>query len=291
VAIGEHCSKPYPCPFTARCWPELPPHHISTLYAMRDRALDLDEQGYRTIFDLPEDIVLGGAADRQRRAVQTGRLIVDPGLADALADIAPPVAFLDFETVGLAIPVWNGGHPYDQVPAQFSCHVADAAGHVTHHAWLAEGPEDPRPALAERLVAACAGARTVVAYHAPFERQCIAQLAEAVPALAGPLGSIADRLVDLLPVVRNHVYHPGFGGSFSLKRVLPALVPSASYDGLAIAGGQAASLELARLLLHGNGIAPADRAEMRRALLEYCHLDTWGLVELLAHLRLLARPA
>src|ERR1700675_106833 len=49
VATGEHCSKPYPCPFVARCWPELPPHHISTLYAMAHRALELDEQRYRTI--------------------------------------------------------------------------------------------------------------------------------------------------------------------------------------------------------------------------------------------------
>jgi predicted RecB family nuclease len=174
---------------------------------------------------------------------------------------------------------------------QFSCHVADGAGHVTHHAWLAEGPADPRPALAERLVTACAGARTIVAYHAPFERQCIAQLALTVPSLAAPLASIAERLVDLLPIIRNHVYHPDFGGSFSLKRVLPALVPEARYDGLAIAGGQAASLELARLLFRGDEIAPAEKAEMRRALLEYCHLDTRGLVELLARLRLLANPA
>jgi hypothetical protein len=69
------------------------------------------------------------------------------------------------------------------------------------------------------------GARTIVAYHAPFERQCIVQLAEAVPSLAAPLGSIAERLVDLLPIIRNHVYHPDFGGSFSLKRVLPPWCP------------------------------------------------------------------
>src|SRR4029450_9219621 len=183
VPTGEHCSKPYPCPLAARCWPELPPHHISTLYAMRQRALELDEQGYRTIFDLTEDVPLGAAADRQRRAVQTGQGIVDPGLADALAGIVPPVAFLDFETVGLAIPVWHGCHPYDQVPVQYSCHGEGADGHVTHHAWLAEGPADPRPALAEHLVTACADARTIVAYHAPFRRPGIAELASAVPPL------------------------------------------------------------------------------------------------------------
>ena len=59
VATGPHCSAPYECPFTARCWPVLPPHHVSTLYAMQRRLLELDEQGYRTIFDLPEDLPSG----------------------------------------------------------------------------------------------------------------------------------------------------------------------------------------------------------------------------------------
>src|SRR6266849_5289679 len=140
VATGPHCSTPYECPFTERCWPVLPAHHVSTLYAMRRRALELDELGYRTIFDLPEDFPLGAAADRQRRAVQAGHLIVEPTLAAALARFAPPVAFLDFETVGLAIPVWDGCHPYDAVPVQFSAYVPDEGGALRPHAWLADGP-------------------------------------------------------------------------------------------------------------------------------------------------------
>jgi hypothetical protein len=52
VPVGPHCTTPYECPFMARCWPLLPPRHVSTLYAMRRRALELDEQGYRTIHDL-----------------------------------------------------------------------------------------------------------------------------------------------------------------------------------------------------------------------------------------------
>src|SRR5436309_4802456 len=193
VPIGPHCTTPYECPFMARCWSTLPPHHVSTLYAMRRRALELDEQGYRTIYDLPEDVPLGPIADRQRRAVQEGRMIVEPTLARALDVFVPPIAFLDFETVGLAIPVWNGCHPYDSVPVQFSCHVRDAEGRVIHHEWLADGPEDPRPALAERLIRACEGAQTVVAYNAGFERGRIEQMAEALPALVGPLQGIVER--------------------------------------------------------------------------------------------------
>jgi predicted RecB family nuclease len=284
VAIGPHCTSPYECPFMARCWRTLPPHHVSTLYAMRRRALELDEQGYRTIHDLPEDVPLGPIQNRQRRAVQEGRIVVEPTLARALDVFVPPLAFLDFEAVGLAVPVWEGCHPYDAVPVQFSCHVQEADGSVTHHEWLAEGPEDPRPRLAERLVAACESARTVVAYNAGFERRCLEQMAEALPALATPLRSIAARLVDLLPVVRQHVYHPDFGGSFGLKSVGPALVPDVRYDGLAIADGGTASLELERLLFQGDGLAPEARERLRSDLLRYCRQDTWALVRLLDRL-------
>ncbi len=288
VPIGPHCTSPYECPFMARCWPSLPPHHVSTLYAMRRRALELDEQGYRTIHDLPEDVPLGAIADRQRRAVQEGRIIVEPTLGRALEAFVPPIAFLDFETVGLAVPVWEGCHPYDAVPVQFSCHVQEVDGRVTHHEWLAGGSEEPRPPLAERLIEACDGARTVVAYNAGFERQRIEEMAEALPALAAPLRSIGARLVDLLPVVRNHVYHPKFGGSFGLKRVLPALVPELRYDELVIADGGTASLELERLLFIGDGLAPAATDQLRGNLLRYCERDTWGLVKILACLRRLA---
>ncbi|PWB80644.1 MAG: hypothetical protein C3F08_03910 [Candidatus Methylomirabilota bacterium] len=285
VPIGSHCATPYECPFMARCWPTLPPHHVSTLYAMKHLTVDLEAQGYRTIYDLSEDVPLGRIANRQRRAVQEGRTVVEPTLARALDAFVHPIAFLDFETVGLAIPVWTGCHPYDAVPVQFSCHAQEADGRVTHHEWLAEGPGDPRPVLAARLIRACETARTIVAYNAGFERRCIEQMAEALPNFAEPLRSIVDRLVDLLAVVRNHVYHPEFGGSFGLKIVLPALVPELSYDSLTIADGVVASLELERLLFNHDGLETAEKERLRSDLLRYCHHDTWGLVKLLERLR------
>jgi Domain of unknown function(DUF2779) len=138
-------------------------------------------------------------------------------------------------------------------------------------------------------VLACESARTVVAYNAGFERQCIEQMAEAVPALAARLLSIVARLTDLLPVVRNHVYHPDFGGSFSLKRILPALVPGFSYEGLAIKEGGMASLELERLLFQGAELTEGAKVQLRTDLLRYCCQDTLGPVRLLARLREAAR--
>jgi predicted RecB family nuclease len=252
IAIGEHCTKPYDCPFIPRCWPERPGHHVSSLYRIdRKRSVELEANGYATIYDLPTDLELSVIHARQVRAVQTGRMVVEPSLAGALAPFVSPMAFLDFETVSLAIPRWPGCRPWQQVPVQFSVHLEEPGKALAHRQWIADGPDDPRPALAAALVEACAGARKVVAYYASFERECIKQLREAAPQLGKELERIERRLVDLLPTIRNHVYHPDFAGGFSIKKTLPALVPGLSYADLKVKDGEVATVELQRLMFEG----------------------------------------
>jgi predicted RecB family nuclease len=290
VAIGPHCSEPYDCPFAARCWPVLPEHHVSTLYYLRKRAAEFEAMGFNTIHDLPEGLKLNAQAERQRRAVQAGRMQVEGDLAAALAGFEPPLAFLDFETVQFAIPIWNGCHPYDQVAAQFSCHRERPEGGLEHAAWAPSAPGDPRAEIARRVVEACQGARSVVAYNASFEKGCLEALAQAVPAHARGLRDIVARLQDPLPVVRNHVYHPDFCGSFSLKAVLPALVPDLGYGDLEIAEGETASRELMRIVTGEPALPAAECTHLREALLRYCERDTLAMVRLLGRLRELARP-
>jgi hypothetical protein len=291
VEIGPHCTKPYPCPFLQRCWKPFPPGHVSHLTRLSGRAVgELLADGILTVHDLTAGHLdaFPGIARRQAESLRTGRTVVEPGLAEALAAIREPVAFLDFETVMPAIPAWPGCHPYDQVPVQMSCHVAGAGGALQHFAFLAEGPGDPRPGVAAEVARACEGARTVVAYNAPFERGCLERLAAAVPPLRGALEAAAGRLVDLLPIVRDHVYHPAFGGSFGMKRVLPALVPDLGYADLEIAEGGAASATLEALLLHGEARGERERLRLREQLLAYCERDTLGMVRLRERLAALA---
>src|SRR5213078_4965421 len=125
------------------------------------------------------------------------------------------------------------------------------------------------------------GARRVVAYHAPFERECIKRLREGVPHLAKELKRIEKRLVDLLPLIRRHVYHPDFGGAFSIKRTLPALVPGLSYSDLKVQDGEVATVELQRLMLEGANTRAVERVALREDLLRYCERDTWAMVKLL----------
>jgi len=124
-----------------------------------------------------------------------------------------------------------------------------------------------------------------VAYHASFERECIKRLREAAPHLDKDLERIEKRLVDLLPVIRRHVYHPDFEGGFSIKKTLPALVPGLSYADLEVRDGEVATVGLQRLMLEGDRTPPAERAALREALLAYCKRDTWAMVKLLEQLR------
>jgi len=283
VEPGDHCRDPYECPFIERCCEAPPDHDVSTLYKIsRERAEALRAEGYATVHDLPEELELTAIADRQRRAVQSGSVVVEPGLGEALAELEGRLGFLDFETLALPIPVWPGCRPFQHVPVQLSCHVEGERGH-THHEWIADGPGDPREPLARALIDATRDATTLVAWNASFERDRIHELAATLPHLADGLEAVAARIRDLLPIVRQHVYHPDFRGSFSLKNVLPALVPELRHGALEIQEGETASAELERLMFEE--VPDAERAELRRALGAYCGLDTWGLVKILERLR------
>lgn len=287
VATGPHCTTPYECPFLDRCWPALPEHHVSNLYGIRQKATAaLIEKGYPTIADLPDDYLAYGPRSRQIRSVKSMDVIAEPGLREVLDSLTPPIAFLDFETIAPAIPVWPGCHPFDQVPVQFSCHLLGATG-LDHFEWIADGPRDPREPFAIALIAACSGAQTILAYNAPFERRCVSNLIGAVPHLAPELERLSGRIRDLLPIVRDHVYHPDFLGSFSIKSVLPALVPEMSYNDLEIQGGDVAAAELETILLNASACSN-DEASIRKALLRYCDRDTLAMVRVYERLKDLA---
>ena len=108
-----------------------------------------------------------------------------------------------------------------------------------------------------------------------------------MPEFSGRIKEIQRRLWDLLPVVRNHVYHPAFAGSYSLKSVLPALVPEMTYAGMPVANGQDAGLAW-ESLVHG-GLDQFEREKTQTALLDYCGQDTLAMVKLLGKLKMVSK--
>src|SRR5213596_3126218 len=252
VAIGLHCHEPYECPFMARCWPQDRDHIMNLSGVGPKKGCAFLLTGVHRITDLPAQQKLNVTQKRQIRAMRENRLIVEPGLKQALEAFHGRIGFLDFETIQRAVPVWPGMGPWDQEPAQFSYHEFDyTRAHLTpededrgHVEFLAEGPNDGRPLLAERMVAATRNAERVVSFSA-FEKTRIRGLQESVPDLRNELIELEHKLIDLLPVLREHVYHPGFQGSFSLKVVLPTLVTELTYEDLVIVDGLVASVEIA----------------------------------------------
>jgi hypothetical protein len=194
-----------------------------------------------------------------------------------------PLCYLDFETCRFAVPQYDGSWPYQQVPFQYSAYVQDkAGGKLTHHEFLAEPGEDPRQAFLESLVGMVPKGACIVAYNAPFEIGRLKELAEFSSKHKARLNTMIDSFVDLmLPFKQRHVYFWQVKGSYSLKEVLPALVPGMSYDGMEISDGGMAE-QAYRDMCSTDDVK--ERTRIRKALLEYCKQDTWGMVEIVRKL-------
>ena len=95
---------------------------------------------------------------------------------------------------------------------------------------------------------------------------------------------VIDQIIDLLPILKSHVSHPEFLGSYSIKAVAPALVPGFTYDDLdGVADGDDASAVFYRLASN-RSLPDGDRGRYRHALLTYCGRDTLALMHV--HCRL-----
>jgi hypothetical protein len=186
---------------------------------------------------------------------------------------------LDFETIGPPIPKFPATRPYQQVPFQYSLHVDLGDGsEPKHFEYLHQDESDPRPGIAKRLATQIGDLGSVVAYNKKFESGVLKDLAELCPDLKDKLLAVEARLVDPLPIVREHVYYKDFHGSFSIKAVAPALLGKhASYEDLEIGSGGLAPIRYLQLLKERS---PKAHDELRKQLLTYCKQDTAVMLEL-----------
>jgi hypothetical protein len=195
-----------------------------------------------------------------------------------------PLYFMDFETLWVALPRYAGMSPYDQIPYQWSVHVQRKPGAALEHfEYLADDSNDPRPEFVKTLCQIIGTTGSVLAYSSGFESGRLGELAAWLPHYKDEIEDIQGRLWDPLPVIRDHVYHPEFRGSYSLKSVLPALVPDMTYDGMAVSQGSEAGLAWEKMVRAEAG--SDERRKLRDDLLAYCKQDTLAMVRLLEVLR------
>ena len=237
--------------------------------------------GIIEIAKIPRDF--DGLSTLQARvveAVRTGTRFHDPAISRKLRKIRFPVHFLDFETFSPVLPLYGGTRPYQIIPFQWSDHILSADGAVRHREFLHDERTDPRRSFAERLLETLGDKGSVVVYSSSKQRDSGRR---AFRRLVARWSQVQKRIVDLLPLIREHVYDPEFHGSFSLKWVLPALVPELGYDDLEIRDGGLASLAYAEMQAPETTLER--RAQICAALLSYCRRDTQAMVELFRILR------
>lgn len=275
---GPQCTSPWECPFIGYCTEPADGYPVATLPRAGALPDQLRAEGYDDLRAVPPGRLANPVHERMRRAVIAGAPELDPELVHLVRQLDYPRYFLDFETIAFAVPIWLGTRPYEQLPFQWSCHVEDQDGHLTHAEFLDLSGSNPMRQFAERLFA-CLGERGPVLVYSSFERSTLRSLMRHLPDLAGPLQSVIDRLVDLLPPTRRHYYHPDMQGSWSIKAVLPTVAPQLDYAALGdVRNGEAA--QSAYLEAIDPGTPEQRRAVLQRELLAYCRLDTLAMVEL-----------
>lgn len=286
IDIGTHCFTPYGCDFQGHCWAKVPDYSVFNLGGARmEKKFGWWHDGIKAVADIPED-GLTRAQGLQVKVAKSKKPYIDAdGIAKVLGELTYPLFFLDFETINLALPPYDGLRPYQQMPFQASIHVQERKnGALRHVEFLGDGQSDPRPGMAAYLAKTIGPRGTVVAYNAGFEGQCLEGLAAAFPKHAKSLLSAKERLWDLGTPFRKALYvHPKFKGKWSIKVVLPTLVPNMTYENLAIGdGGQA---QIAFLSMMTDSLSEKDIARIVKDLKEYCGQDTLAMVKVLATMR------
>lgn len=284
ISIGSQCSNPYDCEFKGHCWEDVDHLSIHKLPRITDKKRSLlIKQNVLTMDKVPKDFDLSVPQLAHVLAAKKNEAIVgNESIEQHLDALNYPLYFLDFEAVSYAIPRFNNTSPYTQIPFQYSLHIKNSPdSKVTHKEFLHTTDTDPRRALAEQLCSEIENnGGSVIVYHAQFERMILKDLGNLFVDLEENLSDMVSRLWDLEePFAKRHYCHPLFGGSSSIKVVLPVFCPSLSYADLEIQKGDVAA-KIYMEMVQGRG----DQSGAVSALKEYCKRDTIAMVEILSEL-------
>lgn len=287
VDIGNHCTDPYDCDFKGTCWKSIPDYSVFNISRLnKDKKFDLYHQGVITLDQI--DLSQSDLNPNQILQVQSelsGSSHIDTNeIRNFTSELNYPLYFLDFETIGPAVPIYDGSRPYQQLVFQYSLHIKETpTSELQHREYLANPTKDPRIGFIEQLITDCGISGDVLVYNIGFERGKLNDLIDVFPQYSNELSGIVNRLKDLMiPFQQKWYYTPEMRGSYSIKSVLPALVPELSYNDLDIKEGGTASNTFLSMV---NGSFEGDVEETRRQLLEYCKMDTYAMVQILDKLR------
>ena len=250
------------------------------------KKLDFYNKGIDRFENIKDVSSLTSTQQNQFKAYQTQSPVIDKKkLDDFISKVEYPITYFDFETFTDAVPVFKKQRPHMQMPFQYSMHIQSSRDEVLdindpHPEFIANHLDDPRRQIAESLINNFPTSGTIMAYNESFEKGCIETLAEFCPDLESKLLDLNDRFLDLIIPFRGGAYYDSnFYGSFSIKKVLPALCPddkNLDYKSLEISNGGLASSSYKKL----RGQTDKEITHTREELFKYCRLDTFAMYEI-----------
>jgi hypothetical protein len=285
--IGPHCTDPYYCDFHGHCWQHVPDYSIFNISRLSaDKKWDLYHLGILRLEDIPPDFTLNDSQWQQVKSELKGETHIEKEAIHKFLDsLTYPLYFLDFESFQPALPLFDHSHSYQQIVFQYSMHIQeykDAA--LKHRSFIAEcDGSDPRLHFIRHLLADIGETGDVIVFNRAFEASRLNEIASVFPEYKSQIANIVGRIKDLMGPFQQRLYYvPEMKGSYSIKQVLPALVPGFNYDNLAIGDGGSASYAFMSL------VSEKDEKKIqmtRENLLEYCKQDTLAMVEILKVIR------
>jgi len=280
LCISQKCNNPYICPLKEQCWETLPENNVLQLTNWRVY-WDLFAQGIQDIQDIPSGTKLTAKDEILISSLEKNPYISKEHIKHFLKSLKYPLYHFDFETFDTAVPLFDNSSPYQKMPFQYSLDIEQEDGAIEHKEFLSEGG-DPRNALLRQMELDLKGSGDIIVFNKAFEISVMKKLAENFPEEKDWLLSAIERVVDLADVFRAfYYYNNSQKGSYSIKKVLPAITGK-SYSDLEINNGGDASM-----LYFYSHIKPKldNKEEIRANLIKYCGLDTRGMVWIVGELK------
>jgi hypothetical protein len=148
--LNENCRD---CELFRYCTRDLPVPNVFDLYRLqKKKMIEYYRKGLVSYGDLEQAGVITNATQLRQIDFQLrdrGIHAEKEKLRAFLSELTYPLYFLDFETMGLTVPIYVGTKPFEQIPFQYSLHYIEAeGGELKHKEFLAESGPDPRRAVA-----------------------------------------------------------------------------------------------------------------------------------------------
>jgi hypothetical protein len=270
IDIGKHCFTPYDCDFFGTCWKDkVGEESIFDLGKVnKDDVFEWHQKGIKNISDIPIKKDMPKHLQIQIEAVRTKQAHFNKeGIRTILSQIKEPIAAIDMEIWGQAVPVIIGTKPFQKIPFLYT--LVSTQG---EHAFFFDHEPDDRRSFAVSLIEQTIPFESLLVYDKSLENLVVKELAELYSDLSDALKNVASKMVDISDIIHHHFYfHYNFKGNYSLKAVSAAILNEDPFQYEQISSGLEAMNLFVSYRLHDNII---EKQKMKDDLIDYCLADS-----------------